>query len=92
MRFLPPNKAWFCIRGRRDCVNLSDGEFELYDMTRDRTELNDVSKSKPQQLQKMVAIWDQLSGEIGELKKDKSKPKKNKSKKNESKSAPAKSG
>ena len=60
-------------------VNINFGEFELYNLATDRTELNDVSQSNPDQLEKMIAIWNELSAEVGEKKRN--KPNKNKKKK-----------
>ena len=61
-------------------VNINFGDFELYNLADDRTELNDLSKSNPEQYKKMTGLWNQLSSEVGETKKNKAQPRKNKTK------------
>ena len=62
-------------------VNINFGDFELYDLSKDRTELNNLAKSEPEQMKKMVAIWDRMSKEIGERKKPNPRGSRSKSKK-----------
>jgi arylsulfatase A-like enzyme len=83
----PPHEAiFFSFYGKNHAIRVGDwklvninfGDFELYDLAEDRTELNDVSKTNPDQLTKMLAIWDKMSSEVGEKKRDKPKAKKKK--------------
>jgi arylsulfatase len=36
----------------------SGGPWELYDMKRDRTEMNDLANRQPAKVREMVALWD----------------------------------
>ena len=57
-------------------VNINHGNFELYNVADDRTELDDLSKSNPEQFKKMKQIWKTMAAEIGQDKKTKKKKKK----------------
>jgi len=73
----PHEALFFSFYGKNNAVRVGDWklvninfkDFELYNLAEDRTELNDLSKSNPQQLAKMVAIWERVSKEVGEKKK-----------------------
>jgi arylsulfatase len=40
-------------------VSAKDGPWELYDMTTDRTELNDLAQQQPDRVQTMAKLFDQ---------------------------------
>ncbi len=61
-------------------VNINFGEFELYNLAMDRTELNDVSQTNPEQFNKMLSAWEKLSNEVGVEKLDRAKSKQKPSK------------
>ncbi len=50
-------------------VNIDFKEFELYNLANDRTELNNLAQSNPQQYEKMKQAWEALSNEVGEPKR-----------------------
>lgn len=55
-------------------VNINFGEFELYNLAVDRTELNDLAKENPQQLKKMKTVWDLTRKDVGlKIRKPKTK-------------------
>lgn len=94
----PPHEAiFFTFYGKNNAIRVGDwklvninfGKFELYNLAQDRTELNDVSKTNPAQFSKMLAIWDEMSKEIGEKKRDKPKSKQKDAKKQKSKKSSA---
>ena len=74
-------------------VNIDFGNFELYNIADDRTELKDLSKSHPEQFKKLKKKWHEIAEEIGEKKRTKNKQKKkNKNKKSDEAKTPATSG
>ncbi|MFK7765789.1 MAG: arylsulfatase [Mariniblastus sp.] len=83
----PHDAIFFSFYGKNNAIRVGDwklvninfGEFELYNLAEDRTELNDVSQSNPAQLKIMLDKWNELSADVGETKRN--KPKKNKKKK-----------
>ncbi|MEL7496231.1 MAG: arylsulfatase [Planctomycetota bacterium] len=46
-------------------VNINFGEFELYNIANDRTELDDLSKKNPTKFAEMMAMWKQNSKSVG---------------------------
>ncbi len=52
-------------------VNINFGEFELYNLADDRTELNNLALTKPEKLAELKQQWETLSKEIGEKKRSK---------------------
>lgn len=82
----PHEKLFFSFYGKNNAirsgdwklVNIDFGKFELYDLSKDRTELNNLADSNPEQLAKMVAIWDAMSVDVGEKKRNKPNRKKEK--------------
>ena len=44
--------------GRRTLVAKADQPWELYDMDKDRTEMHDLAKEHPQEVQQLSAKWD----------------------------------
>ena len=63
-------------------VNINFKDFELYDLSTDRTELNDLAKSNPDQFRVMKQKWEAARKEVGlKMKKKNPKKKKNKAKK-----------
>lgn len=85
----PHDSLFFSFYGKNNAIRVGDwklvninfGDFELYNLANDRTELNDLSKTEPDQFMKMKRIWEQVSSEVGEKKKNKPKSKKNKTSK-----------
>ncbi|QDU88420.1 Arylsulfatase [Pirellulimonas nuda] len=45
-------------------VSFKGQEWELYDLGRDRTELNDLAEAEPKRLQAMVAKWKEMSRDV----------------------------
>lgn len=45
-------------------VSFKGEEWELYDLSKDRTELNNLAKKHPDRLSKMVAQWKEISKEV----------------------------
>ena len=66
--------------GNWKLVNRNFGDFELYNLAEDRTELNDVSKSNPDQFRKMLDSWEKMSRDVGERKLEKAKSRQKSSK------------
>lgn len=63
--------------GEWKLVNKDAGKWELYNLERDRTELNDLSQSEPEKLRELKQRWEQLSKEVGGVKRKSKKNKKN---------------
>ena len=69
----PHDELWFTFYGKNNAlragdwklVNIDNGPWELYNVTEDRTELNDLSKTQPEQLRDLQTRWDSLSKEVG---------------------------
>ena len=82
----PHEKLFFSFYGKNNAIRVGDwklvninfGKFELYDLSKDRTELNKLADSNPEQLAKMVEIWETMSTEIGEKKRAKPSKKRQK--------------
>ena len=55
------------------------GPWELYDLDADRTELNDLAKSKPEKTAELKALWHQVARDIDKLTERQRKPVGNKS-------------
>jgi arylsulfatase len=53
--------------GRWKLVKKYPGDWELYDMVEDRTELNDLSEVNQPQVKKMVAAWEEWAERCGVL-------------------------
>jgi arylsulfatase len=53
--------------GRWKLVKKYPGDWELYDMVEDRTELNDLAQANPPQVKKMVAMWQEWAERCGVL-------------------------
>lgn len=45
-------------------VNFKGQQWELYDVAKDRTELNNLAEHEPERLQQMIAKWKQMSREV----------------------------
>ena len=43
------------------------GRWELYDMERDRTELNDLATAEPERLKAMIAQWESIARRVGAI-------------------------
>ena len=54
-------------KGKWKIVSLSGKDWELYDMEKDRTELNDLSQDFPEKLQELANAYDQWAEENGVL-------------------------
>ena len=53
--------------GRFKLVKKHPGDWELYDMVEDRTELNDLAEVNRPQVKKMVAAWEEWADRCGIL-------------------------
>ena len=53
-------------QGRWKLVRQYPGEWELYDMVADRTELNDLAKRHPERVREMAAMYDRWAERVGE--------------------------
>ena len=42
-----------------------DAPWELYDITRDRSEMNDLAKTFPAKVKEMSAMWEQWANKVG---------------------------
>ena len=49
---------------RRGVFTLKHGDWELYNLATDRTEINDLSSTHQEQLKSMVTLWDSVSHRI----------------------------
>ena len=47
--------------------NLEINQWELFDMEKDRTELNNLSKEYPEQVKKMALMWESWAKKTGAL-------------------------
>ncbi|MEA1886125.1 MAG: arylsulfatase [Bacteroidota bacterium] len=56
-------------KGKWKLVALSNGDWELYDMERDRTELNDLSDEYPELVEKLRDEWERWAWRTGVLPK-----------------------
>ena len=55
----------FALRdGKWKAVSFKGEEWELYDLSSDRAELNNLAKKHPDRLRKMVAQWQKISREV----------------------------
>ncbi|MDB4523598.1 arylsulfatase [Akkermansiaceae bacterium] len=55
----------FALRdGKWKAVSFKGEEWELYDLSGDRTELNNLAKKHPDRLRNMVAQWQKISSEV----------------------------
>jgi arylsulfatase len=52
-------------RGKWKLVRKFSGEWELYDIDKDRTELHDLASSRPEVAREMSAAWDQWATRCG---------------------------
>ena len=41
-------------------------KWELYDLSKDISEENNLAQSNPEQLEEMIKIWEELNGEMRE--------------------------
>ncbi len=65
----PPIHLLFASdRGLRDgdwkLVSFQSEAWELYNVANDRTELNDLATSQPERLQKMIAMWNEMTENV----------------------------
>jgi arylsulfatase len=68
----PHDYLFFSFRGKNNAirqgnwklVNKNNGRFELYDLSRDRNELQDLSQSQPQKYREMQQLMRQVFGEL----------------------------
>lgn len=75
----PHEAIYFSFYGKNNAIRIGDwklvnknfGEFELYDLKRDRTELRDLAAENPVKLKEMRQRWDQLSTKVGQTHKPK---------------------
>ena len=68
-------------KGKWKVVSARGGPWELYDMEKDRTELNNLSNSRPDLTKKLSSLWHQFASQSDNLNKkqrrsvsDKSQP------------------
>ena len=53
--------GWEVVTLHQPFTPFSDSEWELYDLTTDRTELNDLADSEPEKLAELIAAWDEAA-------------------------------
>jgi len=74
---------WKAVRQSKNKA-VKDGAWQLYDLSKDRTEMNDVASEHPEIVSSLVKIWDAWQKDVGALNKSasgKNKPNKKKRKK-----------
>ena len=80
----PHEKIFFSFYGKNNALRVGDWKlvninfqgFELYNVAQDRTELNDLAKSRPEKFSEMKELWNRFSAEVGEKKRSKEKKRK----------------
>ena len=48
-------------------VRQHEGDWELYDMESDRTEMSNMAKEQPQRVEEMSTLWDEWAKRVGVL-------------------------
>ena len=66
-------------KGKWKVVSARGGPWELYDMDKDRTELNDLSKTQPALTKELAALWYQFAKNSDNLSQKQRRPVSNKS-------------
>jgi arylsulfatase len=60
------HEGWAAVRdGDLKAVRPFRGEWALYDLVADRTELNDLSSERPEDLAQLVGAWEQWAEKVG---------------------------
>ena len=58
-----------CVRSKNK--ETKDGAWQLYDHSKDRTEMNDVASAHPETVEALVKIWNDWQQDVGGLHKPK---------------------
>ena len=62
------------IQGDWKAVSAKRSKWELYNLTEDRTELNDLAEQDPKRLRKMINEWFRVAKDVDRLKPGQLKP------------------
>jgi arylsulfatase len=61
---------WKALRQSKN-KDQKDGDWQLYDLSKDRTEMNDVASAHPETVETLVKIWNDWQQDVGGLHKPK---------------------